>query len=693
MSVRSLGRVSVPPPTMMVWSVTDEVVESEVVRAREFHDIRAAGFSGVMAFVRCSRYSWDDPLALLALRHIAAMCRREGMHCWLVPDPRLVSHKLVGDTSGLELVLFGNAGRAEIVPHTAALHNGGFTVRCALPPRHVHTLTEVAVEFRPRRIARAYALRLREGKVEKGGLVDVTSATRMFYNARDRYVEAFGRFSAKDEGEWRILAFFHVGTNHFDFSDIRQRKAYAGLLKNLQQSAPRIGGVAWDEPGFTCVYGSLPFSPSIRRRYRRLAGEDLAEDLWKLAYEAVDGSHLVCRMAYYESVQEVMQQAEQDLDVRARKLWGPGTVLGIHDTWHFESADMCDMNHGSLDLWQTVRAKSGGFVDLGGVQELANTESGYYAHLAALSIIAATLGKLSRGGYAYNNLWTVGDDEGDGSQRRAMDHCVKVMALFGTRWLAHAYGPVGTVGQERTFLGSPPLPGYPHHSTWQDFPRWNSFFTRRLSMLENRLPESNVLVLYPLETLYALADTRADLAARGIFELLLLLLDHHYHVDVIGTTRARFGFWRGGRVCVDGLEYNYVIYPYPAVFDERMRRTLSGRNDQTTFVFGVPERSTEGRILRSGTMSCAPDAGGVLDRLRSDVKLRPVLAPAHTWVTMTRLQKGTLVSLAPARAGRSYAGAVEYAGKCTDITETAEMTCLFFPDTGEPRILGDAPSD
>jgi hypothetical protein len=133
----------------MVWSITDAVIENKALRAEQFHDLAKAGFGGIAAFVRCSRYSWDDPLAMEACRHIGKLCKTNGMSWWLGPDPRFVSHKLTKDSTGLELLLFGNAARADIVPNTASIQDGRYSIRCVLSPRHVHTLTDVAVEFYP----------------------------------------------------------------------------------------------------------------------------------------------------------------------------------------------------------------------------------------------------------------------------------------------------------------------------------------------------------------------------------------------------------------------------------------------------------------------------------------------------------------------------------------------------------------
>ena len=682
LTARNKKRDSTLP--LMVWSVTDEVIENKDVRGHEFRELANAGFGGVAAFVRCTRYSWDDPLAMAACRDIIRMSKKHGMTCWLAPDPRFVSHKLTNDSSGLELLLFGDAARAETVPNFAPINRGRYSVRCKLASRHVHTLTDVAVEFYPLEIARVYAFKPGTGGKKKGDIVDITRNARMFYNARDRYVEAFGSVPDGVDDQWSVIAFFHVRTNHVDFSSSIHLQRYEKILTRLKSAGCSPDGIMWDEPGYTCIYGSIPYSPVIRKSYRTARGRNLGDELWKIVFESDDHSDVPVRLAYYASVQNSILKAESRLEKTAHRLWGPKTVVGIHDTWHFESADMCDMNHGSLDLWKTAKAKSGGFVDLGGIQVLADPASSYYSNLAAMSVMVTSLAKTAQERVAYNNLWTVGDEDIQG-QRDSMDHCIKIMGLFGTRWLAHAYGPVGTIGQERTFLGSPPLPGYPDHSTWQYFPAWNSLLSAELKKTDGALPNSNLLLLYPVESLYALADRRADNAAAGIFSLLLALVDEHFHLDVLSTTSLQRAQWKNNQFCAAGGKYDFVIFPYPEVVGRKMYRLFTHVKGRSAFMFGQPRWYEDGK-----KMPAAFEKTGmyeILQRVLSMPDLRPVQAPKNCWVTMTVVKHGTIISLAPSRARYRFEGEVRFNDKMIVLEETDQLKRILFPRTGAPKII------
>jgi hypothetical protein len=674
------------PASVMMWALTDAVIENTEVLEKQFHDIRDAGVQGVAPFVRCSRYSWDDGPARKALKHISVLCKDSSLENWIGPDPRFISHLVGKGCSGLEVVLFGDRTRALQVPNTATVADGRFTVRCDLTPRHVHTLTEVAIDFRPLDLAGVYAIRDSARPAGPKDIIDVTDSTLLFFNARNRYAEAFGFFSPPDDDPWRIVAFFRCVTNHFDYSSDVQLTAYLKKLDRLKLDGVRTQMVMWDEPGFTCTYGNLAYTPAIRKEFKKKTGKQLSDVLWKLAFDAADRSHIPLRETYYRIVQYFVNDAQRRTIARAARLWGQEVRSGIHDTWHFESADMCDMNHGSLDLWRAGSVKNGGFVDLGGIDQLKGPDSAYYANLAMMCVTASSLGQLSRGKFAVNNLWTVGDDDGQGWQRTVMDHCVNVMAVFGNRWLTHIYGPVGTIGEEDRFLGSPPLPGYPNHSTWNGFPGWTQRLKDHFAVTRSKLPWTNLLLVYPVETMYAFGDTRADAVAREVFQLVLDLVDNHFHVMVVSPSALEHGQYHRGTFELGQRSFDGMVYPFADIVPASLLSLLRRWKERIVYYGGVPRLTTAGRAV-SLTDEPASDRPGVLRWLERNTVARPVEAPSTAWTSITERSDGTLVTLCPARHGYHYAGRISFGGKSIDVGAQAGLVHVLFPQHGVPEVL------
>lgn len=665
---------SLYPVSVMVWSIHDPVIENPQLLESQFNDLLAKEFDGVAVWVRCSRYTWNHPDAMAALQHISKLCRENDIACWLGPDPRFISRKLIQGQGGLPIVLYGDDILATKVPNFSPLTDGRFNVRCTIPPRQTHMLHEVAVEFYPVGVLKAYAIRTGQTMVTEDDVIEITEQTNFFYHAKDHYLEAFGKFRPPDNNTWQVIAFFLVNSSHVDFSSESQLQRYLEELRELAGGIQSFDMIMFDEPGYTCVYGALPFSTAIQSGFQKKTGTKLFENLWKFAMPCADNSHRDVRINYFRTIQETMINFQKKTFDAAITFWSENILFGIHDTWHFESADMADMNHGSMDLWKSLPTKSGGFVDLGGIDKLRNPDSDYYANFAALGLICKSLGKFGEHSFCYNNLWTVGDDDGEGWQSGVMDYCVNNLALLGQRWIPHAYGPVGTVGEENTFLGSPPLPGYPHHSTWAHFQKWNRRLKEHFETLAEHLPWANILLVYPVEFMYTIADQKANDCAKHIFEILLALLDNHFHVDVISQEMLTHGQWQHGSYHFNQYQYKSIIYPYPEIIDEQVAHTLNAE-PQRVFYFWQNRDSAD-----SSGVNLVKKASDISDliKLLEQQDLRPIQAPENCWISLTMLDGQILISVAPSRYTYEYEGELRYANQSTALAPSSGLTRVIF---------------
>jgi hypothetical protein len=207
---------------------------------------------------------------------------------------------------------------------------------------------------------------------------------------------------------------------------------------------------------------------------------------------------------------------------------------------------------------------------------------------------------------------------------------------------------------------------------------------KHFKIAENRLPSSNVLVLFPIETLYALGDGRADGVSKDVFDLVLALLDAHYQVDLFSPEWAGRGTWKNGKLISGEMSYGAVLYPHPRVMDEDVAAFLRQKGSVVRYVFGPIERTVGNRPVKG--------SGGVLGSIAETVEflaktplLRPVAAPSGAWVTGTLLKSGMLVSLMASRCGGTFSGRVEYRGSAIDVKgEAGELVRILFPEHGAP---------
>lgn len=668
----------VRPTTTMMWTITDTVIEDETILEQQFYDMQKAGFGGVAAFIRCSRYTWDHSLAQQALARINQLCKEHEIEFWAVPDPRFLARDLTQKFGGLPVVLYGDKILPQQVPNFSPVENNRFNLRCSIPPRQCHMVNEVAIDFTPVGIVKVYALRKDAELLNDEKIIDITDSATFFYNAKEKYVEAFGTFKPEEQGEWKVMAFFEFNARHVDYSNPAHMDFYFERLANFAHHVGKADLLMWDEPGYTCVYGALPFSEKIQQRFSVKTGLQLKDNLWKMALDCENVGHVPIRNTYFEIVQDTVVAAQKKSWEIVRAMWDGNTSYGVHDTWHSEYGDMCDMNHGSLDVWKGLESKNGGFVDVGNINFLKDKNSYHYANVAAVCTMNKSLGKFSRDRFAYNNLWTAGKDAD--WQAGVMDYCVNAMALLGQYWFAHIYGPVGTIGEEESFLGENPMPGYPNHSTWVNFPEWNQRLKNHFDAVGHRLPEANILLVFPIESMYALANNRADKLARDIFNLALNLMDEHYHVDIVSSKIFKTGVWKEEKFRTNGYVYDAVLMPHATVLNDVVAELQQNGAGQSLYIFSKPERTIDGAEITLPVEHWAEDSNQVLKWLKQQNNLRLVDAPKNCWVSLTKVDNGYMVTLMPSRFGGAYEGEVRFAGQAVKVEKTSGLKRLFFEE-------------
>ena len=208
------------------------------------------------------------------------------------------------------------------------------------------------------------------------------------------------------------------------------------------------------------------------------------------------------------------------------------------------------------------------------------------------------------------------------------------------------------------------------------FPGWNRRLDEHLAEVGGNLPWSNLLLLFPVEALYALADQRADRLAGEIFRLILSLLDRHYHVEFLSPSLCRRGRWEKGEFVLGKRRYRGVISPYPGKASDPLFRGR-GRRDLFTFPGSVP---------RTWGVQCdGPE--DLLERLGAIPPLRPVTPPAGSWCTLTPCKRGTVITLIPSRHGLHYSGLLDFRGREITLPERSGLSRIFAPDGGGPLVL------
>jgi hypothetical protein len=206
------------------WTWQDRQIEDPELMRRELLDIKKAGFGGVYAMLRATRYHLLDREVTEAARRAGALCREQELEFVWGADPRFAATPIIRATGhGAELLMVNRTFQVRLDgadaegPNEVRAEAGRYSLRYPIPARRdLHMSTEVSLQLDPVGVDRVFAYRRQGGKVLRASVRDVTAGHHVFANRASGYVEVFGRLDLPP-GDWYVFAFPRFRTNVYAY--------------------------------------------------------------------------------------------------------------------------------------------------------------------------------------------------------------------------------------------------------------------------------------------------------------------------------------------------------------------------------------------------------------------------------------------------------------------------------------------
>jgi hypothetical protein len=540
---------------------------------------------------------------------------------------------------------------------------------------------DVSLHFEPIGIERVFLFKVREKRIVTTSLKDITKDARFFVNFNENYVEIFSEVQKRYDG-WSVVAFPKFRTNIQDYASPVNSCVFTEILKSYKSKEIRVDGLGWDEPGYYSEFGRFPVSDLIYHKFIKKHGYDLRNRLYAILLDTDDNSHIKVRNDYYGILMDCVFGAQEKLWKTGRKLFGP-IDMGIHQTWHGESGGTEDMVHGSFDVWRGLDAVSGGWSDEGAAERLADSSERDYPNYIANMVLAKSLAKFSRSKIAYYNLWGV---DFDGSNPKyppeVMDYWVQLMGVFSIKWLAHAYGWTGVLGEDAGFG-----PGYPRHSTWDKFKELNKKIDQIEKFTKLGLPEANIAVVYPVESLMAIGNMSANQIAQKIFKLVYQLTEAGYSVDLISP--GILGQAKQSRGILQILDksvksktecgYEFLVMPHSTVLPLAsigVLRTLLRLRFPVLFDKNKPRFDARGWKIELFCSETFDLDRNPVDSLRQAGIRKICEGPDNAYVSMIKDGEDIIFATCPTRFRGTYEGQIRTEGLTVGIPQSSGIRLI-----------------
>jgi len=659
------------------WTWSDRQIDDRALLVREIDDIARAGYGGVYAMLRATRYHLFDPEVTEAAAFASRLCRERGLRFIWGADPRFGATHIVRKTGvGANLLMVNKEFQTRLSvpagadPETALLNEskvegGRYSLRYNYPARRdLHMLTEVSLWLNPVAVEKVYAYRREGGRVVRSSVRDITAGHHLFINRAQNYVEVFGTADLP-AGDWRVFAFPRFDTNMYAYDSPEHEREFLALVDSYKPRGVDLQGFWWDEPGYYFQFGHYAISTSVYDDFARKYGYRLEDVLYALPLGLDDESHVRVRHDYFNLLMDYVFGGERRLLERGERAYGP-LQMGIHHTWHWLPDDAYA---GAGDLWRGLEAVDGGYTDTAGGFE-RYFRSGLMDRYVDASrlIIAKSLAKYSRSGAAHYNTWGV-----EFADEVAV-YWNDLMAAFSTEWIAHCYGYTGVIGADRNFG-----PGYPDHSSWALAPGFNARNRRVLDITGFVPPAADVAVVFPVPTILTAAGGRASAINEDVHRLIGVMPALGIQIDAISPDLLAEGVIEDGALRIRAQRYRALVLPHATVMPAKAVSVL-----RESIARGLPVHLTNGvTTLTTAGEPVRLDATPRFDIPQDPDRLAAAVQAMKLPSLCGRLE-GAYLNVIPGSAGASFVTVMPIDPK---VPVTGTVTCL-----GQPIAVRDAGS-
>ncbi|MDD2560468.1 MAG: hypothetical protein PHE04_07380, partial [Bacteroidales bacterium] len=223
------------------WTWQDGVIENSDTLKACVLDLKKAGFQGLYAMPRATRYSMHHREMTEAVKLAAQECQNQQMEFIWGLDPRFVSNYALQQSGyGAEMLMVNTDFNLRIpardkqaekpLLNECKIENGRYSLRYNYPQRRdVHMLTEAGLFLNPAGVDKVFAYQKVNGKVLKSSITDITDEHKSITNRSFYYVEVFGNPDL-GQGEWWVVAFPRFETNMYAFDSPEHEKVLLSLL-------------------------------------------------------------------------------------------------------------------------------------------------------------------------------------------------------------------------------------------------------------------------------------------------------------------------------------------------------------------------------------------------------------------------------------------------------------------------------
>lgn len=640
-----------PLGAFIVWRWGDDEIENPMGLRNQLDEIQSKGFSGVFVTLRGTRYELIDRKVIRAVTQVSQWAKKRGLSFWLQADPRQASRALITKTGErLQcLILHKNLKRQPVKkPNITRIKNNQFELHFAYPRiQYARNLQEISLHLEPIGLEKAFAFRKKGNVIIESSVRDITAETRTFFNMVNDTIEVFGEVRVPEDESWWVMAFPKLNTNMFDYAGRESKDLFHLLIEDFFDAGAYLDGVTWDEIGLNEDIDQFPVSDSMYNCFLLEFGYDLRDALFALVMETDQALHIQVRCDYYAFLMDMAFEAQYEFLQMLHSFFGV-TEMGLANNWDLQNRKSSRFICGNIDPWYGIRAGNIGLTEIDG----ADLSNGNFGNFISRLVITKSLGAFSMSQKAYSILWK------NKYRRNELMYSIDLMSLFSIRWMVHAFGKNTLVDKFNKYRSA-----YPADNTWEDFDELNWKIDLIERITQYRFPQTNVALIFPVETIMVSSLDESKRMIQNIFKLITRLTIAGIQIDVISPIILEKSYFSYDGLSIGSRKYDALIFPYPEVLSQNLVKLISNisRSKFPLLLGGkLPKYTTTGKqIPFDFKLNFDPESNDLSPFY--EYGIQPMIQlPENSLGTLINTPEGLLYLLCPNVYNGTMEGEVKY---------------------------------
>jgi len=620
---------------IFLWRWTDRDIDNSSNLRDTVELIFKAGFESILVIPDLSIYKFTDKKVHRAISKSSNYSKKRNIKFYVMADPRHSSRFFISRTEERTQCLIVPAkmetGHNLKYYNTAEIKNGSFNIKIPFSDKvNCPEIQEKAVLFSFSGIEKVFLFKAENGVVEAGSVKDITHISYSFSNISKGIIEVTGEINCEENGFF-ALALPRFDTNLFDFAGRHSNDLVYDFANKIFDAFTNLDGMIWgsDDTSYGIIKDIIPVNLSIYNSFIAEYKYDIRDFLYALVLPVDDNTHIKIRTDFFSHLDTLVKESKKDFYLTMHSFFPDMELINQYKISKGLSEESNKLP--SFDPWYYGK-ESAGYIT-----QLEDNISPLLLPALVMSKSFSLITGLSGSAIDVSDNYSGYMD---------MEYITDLCSLFSVDFV---------MSKDNLHYDKN------NDNTVNYLSEINEKMYKISKITKKRTPFSEILFVYPVQTIMNLLPGKRASAVKEIFRIINQLTLNNIQVDIFSPVHltkssiSEKGIKLGSRV------YKSIIFPFAEIVDQKtlqIIQKIKQQNIPVIFLGKIPAFTTDSIKISEANYSFFNTDS---DFIREIAPLLPepvAKFPKNSVGTHILLSDRTIILAAPSEKNLEFSGKI-----------------------------------